>query len=101
MASQGRHSVPLCLRGFHVDNDPADAGRQWTVILYLSGDGSLGAHAEGATIFPDGWCRRLAEFCSVRKYLGASTSSSLGRKRGLRTKTEKGIHARLAFGISG
>eukprot|EP00439_Symbiodinium_sp_Y106_P067613 s2784_g11.t1 len=56
--------------GFHVDNEPGDASRQWTAILYLSGDGSLGAHAEGAAIFPDGWCRTLVEACSVRKYLG-------------------------------
>lgn len=53
-------------QGFHFDNPTENESnpRVWTVIVYLTGDGSVGDTAEGATIFPSGWCRSsLLECC--------------------------------------
>eukprot|EP00435_Cladocopium_sp_Y103_P057505 s560_g19.t2 len=53
-------------QGFHFDNPTENESnpRAWTVIMYLTGDGSVGDNAEGATIFPSGWCRsNLLECC--------------------------------------
>lgn len=52
-------------QGFHFDNPTENESnpRVWTVILYLTGDGSVGDNAEGATIFPSGWCRSSLQQC--------------------------------------
>eukprot|EP00913_Durusdinium_trenchii_P017107 g16090.t1 len=55
---------PGSSQGFHFDSPKDEPNpRLWTVIVYLDGDGSLGDNAEGATIFPSGWCRFSLEEC--------------------------------------